>query len=157
MENYQEFYRFMSDYADFFGGIMEKEERKMKALYSRDLDKLEIILKEHQETEKKVEELEKKRLELHKRLGIENKTFKEIISEESGSEKTSLREVYSRLCSFVSSTKHYNEKSLEFARINLDIVEEIKTNGIADAQCYDMNGITSFSAVKKPTFFNTKI
>lgn len=156
MENYSEFYSFMSEYTDFFFSVMKKEEQKMKALYSRDLTKINEILRQHQETEKLVADYESRRMELHKSLGLEGKTFREII-DESTTGKEELMELYSKLSGYVMNTKEYNSKSLDFAKMNLEIVDSIKSDGISDAQCYDSSGKTTASANNKSTFFNAKV
>lgn len=157
MENYQEFFSFMSEYADLFEDVAEKEEEKFKALYSRDLTKIEGVLTEHQKTEKSINEYEIKRIELNKKLGFGDKTFKEIIDGEDGQQKSELLTIYNRLNSSVKTTKIYNEKSLEFAKMNLEIIEEIKSNIDTNAHCYDAKGSTKVSSKEKPAFFNAKI
>lgn len=157
MENYKEFFSFMNEYADLFEGVAIKEEQKFKALYSRDLTKIDDILIAHQKNEKLVTEYENKRIELNKKLGFGDKTFKEIIDGESGEQKAELLVIYNRLNNSVKTTKLYNEKSLEFAKMNLDIIEEIESNSANNPQCYDAKGSTKGSLNEKPAFFNAKI
>lgn len=157
MNNYNDFYGFMSEYTEMFEGIEKKEEAKLKALYSRDLTKINEILTEHQKTEKLVSDYEKKRLQLHEKLGLSGKTFKEIIDAENGEFKTELQSLYNRLRISVRNTKRYNQKSLEFSQMNLDIIRQINDSGLSDPQCYNSKGITNTSKKDIPTFVNTKI
>jgi len=157
VKNYEDFFSFMSEYADLFDEVAKKEEQKFKALCSRDLSKLNSILIEHQKTEKMINEYENKRTALNERLGFGDKTFKEIIDGEEGQEKSELLAIYNRLNNSVKTTKLYNEKSLEFAKINLEIIEQIKASKDINSQCYDAKGTTKTSISEKPAFLNAKI
>lgn len=144
MENFNEFYDFMTEYTVFLEETAEKEKEKLSALLSDDLKRIEHCLNEHQFTIKKTERFEQQREELQNKLGIGGLTFKEIINRcADADEKDLLGKLYTRFITAVDNVKHANKTSLQVAQMNLKIFEEIMPSGVTDAKCYDVKGVSS--------------
>lgn len=156
MEKFNEFYDFMSDYTNFFEEVVEREEEKFKALCSRDGKLLKDIMSEHQVTQKAIEDYEKERLKLNDELGFGDKTLKQIAEECPENQKNMLLELYSRLKSAIEISKSYNQKSYEFAKMNVDIIDNIYSDGINENQCYNADGSSS-NSFSRANLLNSKI
>lgn len=140
MNGYQEFYDFMQEYTTFFQNAAATEEEKLRALLSDDLHRIERALTVHQRLIKQVEQYEKQRAALQERLGLQGKTFKEIISMEDVSHQQELKSLFSSFDAAIRNIKHSNSRSLDIARLNLQILEELQPAGVTDSHCYTQSG-----------------
>lgn len=144
MENFNEFYDFMTEYTEFLEETAEKEKEKLSALLSDDLKRIERCLNEHQFTIKKTERFEKERIELQQSLGLGDMNFSQIIEKCSDAEEKQLLEkLHVRFKVAVENVKHANKTSLQVAQMNLKIIEEIMPSGVTDARVYDHKGASS--------------
>ena len=156
MENFNEYYDFMTEYTDFLEETAEKEKDKLSALLSDDLKRIEHCLNEHQSTIKKTELYEKEREKLQKRLGIGGLTLKEIIEKCSDPEEKELLEKLAvRFKIAIDNVKHANKTALQVAQMNLQIIENVSPSGVTDAKCYNAKGIPSIR--QNMGILNTKI
>ncbi|MDR0983725.1 MAG: flagellar protein FlgN [Ruminococcus sp.] len=161
MENYNRFYEFMLSYTEFFENVSTLEEEKFKALYSREPERIDAALKEQITTERRTFDFEEQRVKLLADMGLEGKKFSEIIEDfgqESGtdtSEYKNLRNVLQRLRIAVDKTKLFNGKSLEFAQMNLNIINEISGAENIDTTTYSSKGEQKDSS--RPSFFNKSV
>lgn len=156
MENFDQFYDFMSEYTDFLEETAEKEKDKLSALLSDDLKRIEHCLNEHQSTIKRTELFEKDREKLQKRLGLGGKTLKEIIESCSDpDEKELLGKLSVRFRAAIDNVKHANKTSLQVAQMNLQIIEDVMPGGVTDAKVYNAKGIPSIK--KNMGILNKKI
>jgi len=158
MEHYSEFVEFMTKYADFFDEVMKREDEKFKALCSRDTKRMDAAFTLHMETEEKITAIESERLELNKKAGCDGMTFTQIINalpREENAKKQELDGIFQRLRFSVEQTKILNQSSLEYAQMNLDIVDKI--NGVyTDSQYYNADG-TQVNNTTRPNFLNKKV
>lgn len=156
MENFEEFYDFMTEYTDFLEETAEKEKDKLSALLSDDLKRIEHCLNEHQSTIKRTELFEKDREKLQKRLGIGGKTLREIIEMcNDPDEKELLSKLYLRFKVAIDNVKHANKTALQVAQMNLQIIEDVMPQGVNDPKVYNAKGIPSIK--KNMGILNTKI
>lgn len=156
MENFNEFYDFMTEYTEFLEETAEKEKEKLSALLSDDLKRIEHCLNEHQFTIKKTERFEQEREELQKKLGLGGMTFREIAANcIDAEEKELLGKLYIRFKTAVENVKHANKTALQVAEMNLKIIEKAMPSGVTDAKCYDTKGVSS--GRKNMGILNTKI
>lgn len=140
-EIFEEYYDFMLEYTEFFEEIAGKEKEKLSALLSDNLKRIEACLNEHQSIVKRTEQYEKERMALQRQLGLDNKTFKEIIDDCTGEEKEQLLTLHHRLKIAVDSVKYSNKTSLQVAETNLKIMENITKGAVTDAKCYNTKGV----------------
>ncbi|MDR0920352.1 MAG: flagellar export chaperone FlgN, partial [Oscillospiraceae bacterium] len=131
-----------------------REEEKFKALYARDTKRIDNAFNVHMDTEEQIKNFESRRIELHKELGLENKSFKEIINSVSGEEQTQLNILYDDLVNSVNVVKEFNKRSLDFAQMNIDIVNEM-TGIFTDSKSYNANG-TQTNQTTRPNILNKK-
>ena len=142
MENFEQFYDFMTEYTDFLEETAEKEKDKLSALLSDDLKRIEHCLSEHQSTIKRTELFEKDREKLQKKLGLQGLTLKEIIEKcDDPEEKDLLRKLSARFKAAIDSVKHANKTSLQVAQMNLQIIEDVMPRNVNDPKVYNAKGM----------------
>lgn len=123
---------FFEEYTLFFEEMIEAEKLKLNILLSNDLKAIEENILVQQVNAKRIENMERKRLELFNSLGYNQLTFKEII-QLNHDESTVLNNYYSRVEKAINQIKYLNKKSLELIRFNLSLSEKETNN-------YDMKG-----------------
>ena len=123
---------FFEEYALFFEEMVEAEKQKLNILLSNDLKAIEENILVQQVNAKRIENMERKRLELFDSLGYNQLTFKEII-QMNQEESNVLNSYYSRVEKAINQIKHFNKKSLELIRFNLSLSDKETSN-------YDMKG-----------------
>lgn len=157
MKDYAVFLKFMTEYADFFDEVLKREEEKFMALYSRNPKRMDAAFNLHIETEEQIAQIEDKRIKLNNEMGCEGMTLRQIIEslpEDEPQQKLELDKIFQRLRFSVQQTKEFNQKSLEYAQMNLDIVDKI--NGIfTDSPTYTADG-ASTNKVTRPNILNKK-
>jgi hypothetical protein len=145
MKDYEEFYDFMEEYIDFYDELTENEIQKTEALESDDLCAINNILSEYQVYVSRVEMYEKKRSELFKKLGLEGKSFRQIIDSETGDRKGELEDLLYDFKDAVAKVSEYNKRSLDIVRRNLRENGVRGYDGTTDPACYDKKGNVSES------------
>ena len=90
MDNYDEFYDFMEQYIDFYNDVCNNEKNKMDALESDNLKLINEVLSDYQVFVTRAELYEKRRKELFKKIGLDGKTFREIVDMETGVQREEL-------------------------------------------------------------------
>lgn len=140
MERYNEFAEFMLEYTELFEDISYKEEEKFHAMLSDDLSRIEQSLNEHQTSIKLIEQYENRREALQKEMGLEGKTFREIINMCKGEEKAELSEIYSRFELAIHNTNHFNKSAMKVADMNIKLSGG--SEGVSDPRCYDSKGVS---------------
>lgn len=123
---------FFEEYALFFEEMVEAEKLKLNILLSNDLKAIEENILVQQVNAKRIENMERKRIEMFNALGYSQLTFKEII-QMNQEESNILTNYYSRVEKAINQIKHFNKKSLELIRFNLSLSEKETNN-------YDMKG-----------------
>jgi len=157
LNGYQEFYDFMEEYTCFFQDAADLEEEKLAALLSDDLHRIERALMEHQRVTKQIEQYELRRAQLQERLGIGGKTFREIIDLTDGAERQDLKFLFSAFEAAIQCIKHANARSLDIARLNLRILDEISPVGITDPQLYDQHGVSADTMGKSVNLLHKQV
>lgn len=125
-------YIFLEEYTLFFEEMVEAEKLKLNILLSNDLKAIEENILVQQVNAKRIENMERKRLELFNSLGYNQLTFKEII-QLNHDESNVLTDYYSRVEKAINQIKYFNKKSLELIRFNLSLSDKETSN-------YDMKG-----------------
>ncbi|MBR3536405.1 MAG: hypothetical protein IKN85_11325 [Oscillospiraceae bacterium] len=142
MKNYDEFYDFMEQYTDFYAEVSENEKVKMDALASEDLELINKVLADYQVFVSKAENYEKRREELFKKIGLDGKTFREIVDAESGDRREELEDLFCDFRDAVIAARDYNSKSLDIVKKNLKEMG-MQDYDINDPACYDKSGNVS--------------
>ena len=142
MKNYDEFYDFMEQYTDFYAEVSENEKTKMDALASEDLELINKVLADYQVFVSKAENYEKRREELFKKIGLDGKTFREIIDMETGDRREELEDLFFDFREAVIAARDYNSKSLDIVKKNLKEMG-MQDYDINDPACYDKSGNVS--------------
>ena len=143
MKNYNKFYNFMSQYTEFYFEVSANEEERMNALSSDNLTKINKILSEYQMFIKMAEQYEKKRQQLFEELGLDGKTFREIIDMETGESRDQLEDLFYDFQEAVTSARDFNRHSLEITRENIHNSDILNYNEVTDPACYDQSGTLS--------------
>lgn len=142
MKNYDEFYDFMEQYTDFYAEVSENEKTKMDALASEDLELINKVLADYQVFVSKAENYEKRREELFKKIGLDGKTFREIIDMETGDRREELEDLFFDFRDAVIAARDYNSRSLDIVKKNLKEMG-MQDYDINDPACYDKSGNVS--------------
>jgi hypothetical protein len=142
MKNYDEFYDFMEQYTDFYAEVSENEKLKLDALASEDLELINKVLSDYQVYVSKAENYEKRREELFKKIGLDGKTFREIIDMETGDRREELEDLFFDFRDAVIAARDYNSRSLDIVKKNLKEMG-MQDYDINDPACYDKSGNVS--------------
>ena len=142
MKNYDEFYDFMEQYTDFYAEVSENEKIKMDALASEDLELINKVLADYQVFVSKAENYEKRREELFKKIGLDGKTFREIVDAESGDRREELEDLFCDFRDAVIAARDYNSRSLDIVKKNLKEMG-MQDYDINDPAFYDKSGNVS--------------
>ncbi len=118
-EHKEAFYQFLNEYAAFFEEMMAAENDKLGALLSNNLAAIEHSIATQQATEKRLENLERRRVELQTAAGWSDKTFHEIIGLSPQDKKQELQLLFNRVEQAISQIKYLNGKSMGVARSNM--------------------------------------
>lgn len=139
MNNYDEFYDFMEQYTEFYNEVCDSEKEKMDALESDNLKLINEVLSGYQVFVTRAELYEKRRKELFKKIGLDGKTFREIVDMESGEQREELEILFMDFRDAVNTAREYNKKSLEIVKKNLKEtgMQDYEVN---DPACYDKSG-----------------
>lgn len=121
---------FFQEYKQVFANVLEDEKDKLKKFLTFDLDQINEAIKKQQSNEMRIANIEKKRIKLQQALGLENMTFKEIIS--SLDNPKELEVLYKEIEVLVNDVKFYNNKAMEIAKSQLSLYGAIKENDVAN-------------------------
>lgn len=159
MENqdYKEiFYGFLNEYAAFFEEMVNLENEKLGALLSNNLAAIERSISVHQATEKRLENLERRRAELQTAAGFGGKTFYEIIGLSPAEKKQELQLLFNRVEQAISQIKYLNGKSMAVARDNLQGLAKRQHNTQL-AKGYSQSGESGSDTPQGGTLLKTKV
>ncbi len=107
--------KFLKEYVVFFEEINRQQQEKLKVLTEGELKLVEEAIVIQQASDKQLQYMEQQRLALFRELGIEGKTFKEVISEAEGEEKKELEILYKKLEGDISNIRYLNQKAMKIA------------------------------------------
>jgi flagellar biosynthesis/type III secretory pathway chaperone len=119
-------YTFFETYADFFEEVSNLEQEKLSVLLSGLIPQIEQMITRQQSVAKRMENIERKRIELQKAAGMEHFTFKDILGQAADEDRMRLQVLFQRTRSGISNIKYFNDKSMECARARLQKVHESK-------------------------------
>ena len=119
MNNYDEFCDFMEEYIDFYNEVSDNEKLRLDALASDDLQLINKVLADYQVYVTKAEIYEKRRNELFKKIGLDGKSFREIVDMETGERREELEDLFYDFRDAVMSARDYNSQSLDLVKKNL--------------------------------------
>jgi hypothetical protein len=155
---FDRYYEFMSDYTAFFEETAENEKAKLGMLRTRNYDGFAELMSGYTLFMGKVEEWERKRLDLHIELGIVDKTLTglaEECMEFAIEESEKLRTLHTKLSVAVANAQQFNDRALDYARMNIDLVKEIEDLGV-NTPTYDQGGYKP-DPLGGSSFINKKI
>lgn len=116
----EELIHFLTEYTELFEQMEQKQVEKLGLLVTKELEKVEESIMMQQAMDKQLENMEHRRQELFKSLGLEGKTLKEIAALGSESEERKLTDLYRRLDGAIANIQYYNEKAESLAKIELE-------------------------------------
>ena len=129
------FCAFMEEYAGFMGEMAAQEDKKYSALISNDLERMDKAIADQQSMLMRLEKLERRRAEVQKAAGWEGLTFSRILEQMGeGPRRKDLEEIFTRIGRMLEQIRYSNEKSMSFARMNLQISSMLAPE---EGQTYD--------------------
>lgn len=121
MNKFETIAGFLEEYAGFFETILQTEKDKLQILLKGTLKEIEKTITIQQANEKKIQNMEKKRMDLQKSLGMEGWTLKQIIDTFDGEEKEKLLVLFERIDRTLHDIKFYNKKGMDVASANIHL------------------------------------
>lgn len=112
----QELIEFMEVYTCFFEQVESKQEEKLNALLSGDIRKVEGAIVMQQALDKQIANMEQQRMETFMRLGIMEKTFRELVEENQGEDRKVLGSLFERLDKAIGNIRFLNKKAIKLAQ-----------------------------------------
>ncbi len=126
---------FVSEYTDFFESMVDAEKMKLDILLSNDLKAIEANILVQQVNQKRMENMENRRISLFEEYKLNQFSLKEIIDQIEDN-KHVLQDFHIRLEHAIQQIKYLNKKSMELIRFNLKMVENRNNKEYG----YDMKG-----------------
>ena len=115
--------------------MLSFEQEKRQALLSDDLTRLESMIQAQQAAIMKMESLEKQRLEAQEKAGYHNLSASEILALLGDSpDRAILARQISELKLTLEEIRYHNEKAMEIARANLQVVEKMSAGAARNDQ-----------------------
>ena len=135
MQSIDEFIIFLGKYRDELETALENENEKRRALISGEPARLEAMLQMQQAETMKIQNFEKKRLEMQEALGYRGIRAKQLVEAiPEGVQKRRLSTVLDEITSLVGNIREQNRQALELANKNLKIIEKAVASAGIDPQ-----------------------
>lgn len=150
----QELIEFMEVYTCFFEQVESKQEEKLEALLSGDLKKVEGAIVMQQALDKQITNMEQQRIETFMRLGIPEKTFRELVEENQGENKKALGNLFERLDRSIGNIRFLNKKAIKLAQ---DALSKTDSRDFARGGAGKAGNKYAQSSAGKGSVWNTKI
>lgn len=126
-ENQSKMKEFLEEYLRVFEGILQDEQEKLRNFVSFELDKINESISKQQANEMRVSNIEKRRMDLQKKLGYDGMTFKQII--DTFEEKKEMQDLYDKINAVVNEVRFYNQKAMDIAKGQLSLYDALKDEG----------------------------
>lgn len=127
LDKKQNYYDFLTEYVDFLEYIASAEDEKLKIILSNKLTELQKSISIQQTNEKKMENMEKKRISLQEEAGFSHMTFSDIVKNSSENIKEQLETLFSRAEAAVSKIKYLNARSMDVLKMNMQMMNMNKS------------------------------
>jgi len=153
----QELLDFLYEYAGFFTEMEQTETQKLDNLLSRQLERIEHSIAVQQAMDKRLENLEKKRMDLQIKLGFDGMTFTRLIQEFPEENRAELKRLFERIQKSLDNIKYLNQKSMKVAESKLEEIGSTPIKPSANISQY--NGYTAKGKMKSssPSILETKV
>ncbi|MEG1448528.1 MAG: hypothetical protein RR048_06700 [Oscillospiraceae bacterium] len=115
-------YDFLNEYTKFWQEVLKEEKVKLKNISSGNIELVEKSINDQQAIIMQINNMENKRLELQSHLGLDNKTFKEVIDDAQQPYKQQLIDNMEIWSLTIEEIKAYNEKCKKIAQSHLDFM-----------------------------------
>ncbi len=161
MEKFNDIHNIINEYITLMDKLIDFERSKLEAVQSKDNDLLNTFLKEEQVYLLQLRGLDQKRETTQRNLGIENLTYRDIISLAEGQEKENLQSSYDTLSIKTTEFKNLIETIKTHIEIKLHTIEATmeKFGGSSSADSnlgiYDKVSGQHNNQNSKSTFANT--
>ena len=142
---------FMTEYTKFFEKLEQKQIEKLGLLVTKELNKIEEAIMMQQALDKQLENMEQQRVALFEKLGIADKSLREVAETLDGKERTQLLDIYKRLDGAVGNICYYNKKAETLAR------SELEQMGIDSRAVTNPAGIYSKNAAQTGQMMEKKV
>lgn len=160
MYHINDFIAFIKELIQFFDELTMVEKTKLQAAIHNDIPTIEDCMKKEQVELLKFRGLEKRRQAILSSLGLENKTFSEILETVESSYKEELSSIYIKLNSAVKLYRDTFDSAKNVIEVNLHNIEKTLAqlkhqNGEEDGSIYTPDG--QFTPSGAATLTNRKI
>lgn len=115
----QEFYDFLIEYNAFLDQMSEAQKVQLEAVLSRQVNLVEKSIASLQTYLMKLDNMEKRRMELQAVAGFENMTFRQVIEALPNEEKHDFEKAFDEMEKKISDISYYNSKSQDKVKLDL--------------------------------------
>ncbi len=127
MYSIDDFIQFVKELIHFFAELTVVEKTKLQAAIGNDITTIEDCMKKEQADILKFRGLEKRRQTILSSLGLENKTFSEILERVDSQHKDELSEVYNELNETVKQYRNAFDSAKNVIEVNLYNIDKTLT------------------------------
>lgn len=116
----------MSEYIEFLKQMVEAQKIQLEAVLSREIKLVEKNMSVLQTYLMKLDNMEKKRMDLQEQAGYADMTFKQIIENTPSEDRPEAQRMFDEMDRCVSEVSFYNKKSQEKVKLDLQLMGNSK-------------------------------
>ena len=126
LQNYPALLGFLTEYDNFLKEFSIYHKTKLEDIMSNKLLKIEDSIAKGQELEMRLKNIEIKRAELLKSIGLDGKSFNEIIDMMPSPQQEELKNIFSSVSQSISDSDFYNKKAMSALGDKMDTLRKKK-------------------------------
>lgn len=107
----KDYYDFLKEFASFFEEIEAFELLKLDVILSKDIERIQKLIKDQEINDMKIKSMEQKRIRLQKEVGLGQLKFSEILIQCEENERNGLSATFKRIEDAISNVQFYNRKT----------------------------------------------
>lgn len=107
----QDYYHFLKEFATFFEEIEAFELLKLDVILSKDIERIQKLIKEQEINDMKIKSIEQKRIRMQKEAGLGQLIFSEILNQCESEEFNELNKTFKRIEDAINNVQYYNRKT----------------------------------------------
>lgn len=107
----QDYYHFLKEFATFFEEIEAFELLKLDVILSKDIERIQKLIKEQEINDMKIKSIEQKRIRMQKEAGLGQLKFSEILKQCESDEFNELNKTFKRIEDAINNVQYYNRKT----------------------------------------------
>ena len=123
--NFEPLIKILEAEVDIYKNFKEIEENKTGIITAGDIEKLDGILNTEEMLRMKLQNIEKKRIEAMRTLGLGDKTLSEVIKIAQGKDKEKLSAILEDINLYIDALKQINDRNTKLVSARLDVISSV--------------------------------